>query len=78
MVLGLTLKGLAPGILTVIGGMFVFLGMFELPLQTSQMTSMGSNSGGELALPTFWLGVALIVTAYILAYRPRTARRPSA
>ena len=38
MVLGFTLKGLAPGILTVIGGMFVFLGMLELPLQTSQMT----------------------------------------
>lgn len=78
MVLGLTLKGLAPGILTVIGGMFVFLGMFELPLQTSRMTGMGSNSGTDLALPTFWLGVALIVAAYIFAYRPRTARRPSA
>ncbi|MGQ0548919.1 MAG: hypothetical protein ACT4PY_04545 [Armatimonadota bacterium] len=75
MVLGLTLKGLAPGILTVVGGMLVYLGMFELPPQTSEMTGMGSNSGGGFVLATFWLGVIFIVGAYALAYWPRRLRR---
>lgn len=75
MVLGLALKGLAPGILTVVGGMLVYLGMFELPPQTSEMAGMGSNSGRGFVLVTFWLGVVFIIGAYALAYWPRRFRR---
>jgi len=71
MVLGLTTKGLVSGVLTVVGGMLVYLGMFELPLQTSEMTGMGSDSGRGFVLATFWLGVIFIVGAYALAYWPR-------
>lgn len=75
MVLGLTIKGLAPGILAVVGGMLAYVGMFELRPQTSEMTGMGSNSGGGLVLVTFWLGVIFIIGAYALAYSPRRLRQ---
>jgi hypothetical protein len=71
MVLGLTVKGLAPGILAVVGGMLAYVGMFELRPQTSEMAGMGSNSGGGFVLVTFWLGAACIIGAYALAYWPR-------
>ncbi len=74
MVLGLTIKGLAPGILTVVGGTLVYLGMFELPPQTSEMTSMGSDSGRGFVPAIFWLGTIFIIGAYALAYWPRRLR----
>lgn len=75
MVLGLTVKGLPPGILAVAGGMLVYLGMFELPPPTEDMAGMGSSPGPGFALPTFWLGVIIIVSAYLFAYWPSRPRQ---
>jgi len=76
MVLGLTVKGLTPGLLAVAGGMLVYVGMFELRPPMSEMTGMEASSpGGELAFAAFWSGVIVIVVAYALAYRPGLVRR---
>ncbi len=74
MVLGLTIKGLASGVLTVVGGMLVYLGMFELPPQSSAMAAMESNARGGFAVAIFWLGLMVIVAAYVVAYWPKGVR----
>lgn len=74
MLLGLTNRGLVSGVLTVVGGILVYLGMFELPPQSSAMAAMESNAGGGFAVAIFWLGLMVIVAAYVVAYWPKGVR----
>jgi hypothetical protein len=77
-VIGLVLRGRVPVALALIGGALVYLAMFILPSRSgttaemnsmSAMAGMSTTSSDPLSLAVFWLGIAVLAVAFMVAYR---------
>ena len=71
-VIGLVPRGRLPILLALIGGVLVFVSMFLIPgggSGMSRMAAMSTTQTNPFSLLVFWLGMAGLALAFIVAYR---------